>query len=212
MERSAVSSLVKQIDQKWPERNKERDIVEKDLFVFHSDLDGSQETARRLVEEMVDSAKNGKEDNRFLCISYQGMSASGEQKDKFWKFQNDGKEDLGLIRVYFNEENLNNFKKFNIKILEKPKKTRRKKNEFPGIHVLQFKKRNRSVKRMQDKLVSKGFFINEEEIGYYGSHTCYAVSRYYREVLGINTGNIAKNGNKFGPKAWERLFENAMGN
>jgi len=206
MERSAIQSFLKQLDERWPNRNKDFDLIENEFFSFHSNLGDEKEFSDKLIDEIIDFVKNGKDDKRISAVFYKGMFASGEEIDKFWKWQNGGSYNNELITIRFNKETMKNFKKFQINLLTKPKKPRRGPNQFPGTNVLQFKKRNRSVKKLQEKLVSQGFFIDEKEIGYYGSQTCYAVKRYYREVLGVYSGSSAQHGTKFGPKAWERLY------
>jgi hypothetical protein len=205
MELFAIQTFIKQLNKKWPERNKGFDKIENFCFCFHKNLDGSNSSSEDLINEIIFLVKNGKDLERISAVVYKNKIASGEKKNKFWKWENFNQENDDLIEVFFNETNISNKKKFDMLILEIPKR-KRGNAPFPGIKVLQFQKRNRSIQKMQKKLISEGFGISEREIGYYGQETCAAVKRYYREVLGIYSGDAAKDGKRFGPKAWERLF------
>ena len=206
MEKSSISYLIKQMNDKWPNRNTEWDVIEDDAFSFHPDLDGSPETIQQFLQELIDLAKNGEDGERIDSISFRQKIASGKQKNKFWVWQSIDDNSNGLATIKFNLENIKKIQKFNAKILSKPKKTKENPNEFPGPGVLQFKKRNKAVRSMQEKLNAAGFPIPEKEMGYYGEQTCEQIKRYYRTVLGVHSGKSAKYGTRIGPAAWERLF------
>jgi hypothetical protein len=204
MSDSAQEILFSRINEKWPKRNKAFDLVDSNKMVFHPDLDKKKTTTKNFLYQLVDYAKNDNEEMAISAIVYKGYRCSGEQKNRFWTWEKENFHQDELIYIYFNDEY--NTAHFNIPLFEKTKKEESDLNKFPGVNSLQYKRKNKSVKIMQNKLIELGFSINEKELGYYGKETCEAVKLYYRKVLNINSGTIVKNGKKFGPKAWERLF------
>jgi hypothetical protein len=202
----SAQTLFSQIDEKWPERNKSSDFVSLKQISFHSNLDGKKTTTKVFIDDLLHCVKNGLDNNRIVAIIYKNQRASSEQKNRFWAWESINFNNDDIIHIYFNEQNFHETEDFDITIIKKSKQKKKVSVEFPGIKSLQYKRKNKHVKKMQNKLNQKGFFISEKELGYYGKETCEAVKDYYRRVLGINSGTIIKDGKKFGPKAWERLF------
>jgi hypothetical protein len=202
---SAAEKFIYHLNQKWPDRNMSNDLVSDQEVIFDPDLDGKKTTTKVFIQELLFCVKNNLDKERILAIVYENKKASSEQKNSFWSWQESDIRD-SLIHIYFNDLNSNNASTFNFPIFEKSKKIKKKTIDFPGIKSLQYKRKNRHVKTLQNKLNEKGFFVSEKELGYYGKETCEAVKLYYRRVLGIKSDTIIKDGKKFGPKAWERLF------
>ena len=201
---AAPNIFLNKINEKWPTRNKDFDLVEINKITFHPNLDGTKTTIKVLLLELLDYVKNDKEDMAILSIFYNNKQCSGQYKNKFWVWEKENVYGDGLVYIHFND--VDKAPKFDIPLFKKPKRSKKKQIEFPGLKSLQYKRKNRHVKFMQTKLIESGFLINEKELGYYGKETCEAVKMYYRRNLGINSGTIIKDGKKFGPKAWERLF------
>jgi hypothetical protein len=203
---SAPEQFFYHLNERWPSRNKSNDFVSNQQVIFNPDLDGKKTTAKKFIQDLLSSLKNGLDGQRIYAIVYENKKASSEQKQFFWSWRQSNIYDDGLIHIYFNEEKIKDSSEFNFAMFSKPQKEKKTTIDFPGIKPLQYKRRNKSVKLMQSKLIQQGFLINEKELGYYGKETCEAVKMYYRRNLGINSGTIVKDGKKFGPKAWERLF------
>jgi len=193
------------LNDKWPDRNTSNDFISEHEVVFNPNLDGKKTTTKIFIQELLFCVKNNLDNERVLAIVYENKKASSEQKNNFWSWQKNNIDD-GLIHIYFNDLHKKNISRFNFPMFEKSTKIKKKIIDFPGIKSLQYKRKNRYVKTLQNKLNEKGFLINEKEMGYYGEETCAAVKKYYRQVLKIYSGNTARDGKKFGPKAWERLF------
>jgi hypothetical protein len=204
MSYSAQEILFSKINEKWPKRNEDFDFIGTNKIAFHPYLDKKKITTKNFLYQLVDYAKNDNQEIAISAIVYKGYKCSGEQKNKFWVWEKEDSHQDELIHIYFNSEYSTVC--FNIPLFEKTENERDSLNKFPGINSLQYKRKNKSVKIMQNKLIEFGFSISEKELGYYGKETCEAVKLYYRKVLNINSGTIVKNGKKFGPKAWERLF------
>jgi hypothetical protein len=201
-------TLVDQINKRWPNRIKNKDFFD-DVFV-HIDpcLEGEKgpyKSADIFINQMVQLAKEGLDEGRISSISYQNKMACSHPINKFWIWQ-DNENFYETICIVFNKEKIHNDKKFSIDLFKTKTKTRGSYPKYPGISSVKFKRKNKSVKVLQEKLILKGFIISEKEIGYYGLETCEAVKKFYRS-LGIYSGTIAKEGKKLGPKGWKRLFE-----
>lgn len=194
--------LLFKINKKWPNRDVSDDYVEAKRLSFSPKLDTKKTTAKVFVSQIIDYIKNNKYQPIF-SIFYNNKKCSGEEKDKFWVWQEESIHQDGLVHIYFN--NVLDVPNFDIPIFKDPEKSIKEKYPFPGIKPLQYKRKNNKVKVMQEKLIEAGFPINEKELGYYGKETCEAVSMYYRKSLGFNSGTIVKSGKVFGPKAWKRL-------
>jgi len=204
MSDSAQEILFSRINEKWPKRNGAFDFIDSNKIILHPDLDKKKTTTKNFLYQLVDYAKNDNQEMAISAIVYKGYKCSGEQKNRFWTWEKEDSHQDELIHIYFNNEY--SAVHFNIPLFKKTEKEESDLNKFPGVNSLQYKRKNKSVKVMQNKLIELGFSINEKELGYYGKETCEAVKLYYRKVLNINSGTIVKNGKKFGPKAWERLF------
>jgi hypothetical protein len=204
MSDSSTNIFLNKINEKWPDRNKNFDLVEINKLAFHPNLDGKKTTIKLLLSELLDYVKNDKKDLAISSIFYENKQCSGQNKNKFWIWETENIYADDLVHIHFNDVEI--VPEFDIPLFKKPKKIKKKQTEFPGLKSLQYKRKNRHVKLMQTKLIESGFLINEKELGYYGKATCEAVKMYYRRNLGINSGTIVKDGKKFGPKAWERLF------
>jgi hypothetical protein len=225
----SATVLREQINKRWPLRNKRRDgwiglknnhqpddqerifaldIDENLLGPMHEIKDNKQE-AQRLADELIQLARRGKDFGRIKYVAYDKKIASGTQDNNFWVWRPLRKGFEKHIHVSFNDIEENNDKPFFLKIfMEEPPE--KEKNEikipkYPGSDKLVLGKRNSYVKAMQEKLISKGFHIDQNEIGRYQSTTASAVANFYRSI-GVNSGTIAREGNKLGFKAWERLF------
>jgi hypothetical protein len=205
----AANILFSQLDEAWPKRNTEHDYVFDNTMIFDEQLDNKKTTANKLVEELISLAKNGKDLERIKSINYNSKKASSEHKDKFWTWENNFSYKPNLIAICFSEDSSNIDEPFEVNLFNKNKSEKKdKKNipDFPGIKSLQYKRRNSHVRVLQEQLNRKGFFVPEKEFGYYGKDTCWAVKNYYRRYLGMTSGTIIKNGKRFGPRGWERLF------
>jgi hypothetical protein len=202
----ASQRFLSQINDIWPKRNYEHDRISLEKASFHEELDNKKTTAKKLVFALVDLEKNGLNNERISAIVYNNKKASCEKINKFWVWEEDDSHEDALIHIYFNPKKIYDSSDFDLNIFRKPKKEK-KQNQFPGIRYLQYKRKNRHVKIMQQKLKDAGFFISDKEFGYYGKETCKAVSEYYRLFMSMNSGTIVKDGKKFGPKGWKRLFE-----
>jgi hypothetical protein len=150
-------------------------------------------------------AKEGLDEGRISSISYQNKTACGHPINKFWIWQ-DSENFYETICIVFSKEKIHDDKNFSIDLFKTKTKDIDSYPKYPGISSVKFKRKNKSVRALQEKLILKGFTISEKEIGYYGLETCEAVKKFYRS-LGIYSGTIAKEGKKLGPKGWKRLFE-----
>lgn len=202
----SIQTLLYQINDHWPKRNCQNDFIGENVIIINSDLDGRKNTAKRFVEELAYLAKDGKDDKRIKSISYNGQTASSEYKGRFWLWQKDQSKDPSLIYINLNQMEQDVDDPFVIPLFHKKEKKKENPYKFPGVSPLQYKKRNNSVRMMQNKLIDNGFFISDKELGYYGKETCVAVKQYYRKVLLMRSGTIIKDGKRFGPQGWERLF------
>ena len=200
---SASQTFVNHLNKIYPTRNKDNDIVTLDKVIFHNDLDGKSSTTKDLIHQIILLAKSGEDNGCIKSVSFDGKIASSEYKNKFWSWED--YQNSELIEIIF-DENID-IKFFNIPLFKIDKRKKKSRPDFPGIKSLQYKRKNKNVKAMQTLLNKKGFYISEDEFGYYGKETCEAVKLYYRRYLGINSGTIVKDGKRFGPRGWERLFD-----
>jgi hypothetical protein len=204
----AAQTLISQIDKRWPNRIKEKDYFENLCIYIDPLLDGkknSDSSAKELVDELVQLAKEGLDGQRIISISYKNKVASNHSINKFWIWQKESFVQESIL-IVFNDELKDKKDKFLISLFKEKTKKRGAYPKYPGVSSIKFKRKNKSVLILQKKLIEKGFTISEKEIGYYGLETCEAVKKFYRS-LGIYSGTIAKEGKKIGPKGWKRLFE-----
>jgi hypothetical protein len=204
----AAKTLIDQVNKHWPNRIKEKDSF-KDIYV-HIDpsLDGEKNSYKSIdnfINEMVQLAKEGLDDGRISSVSYRNKIACDQPINKFWVWQ-ENNNSYETICIVFNREEIDNDRRFPIQMFKTKTKTRGSYPKYPGVSSVKFKRKNRSVRIMQEKLIAMGFQIPEKELGYYGQETCEAVKKFYRS-LGIYSGTIAKEGKRLGPRGWKRLFE-----
>jgi hypothetical protein len=205
---SASKALIDQVNKRWPNRIKNKDLFS-DVFLYIDPRlegeKGSYKSAETFINQMVQLAKEGLDDGRISSVSYQNKTACSHPINKFWIWQ-DSENFYEIIYIVFNKEKIHDDKKFSIDLFKTKTKARGSYPKYPGVSSVKFKRKNKSVKVLQERLILKGFTISEKEIGYYGLETCEAVKKFYRS-LGIYSGTIAKEGKKIGPKGWKRLFE-----
>jgi hypothetical protein len=204
----AAKTLINQINYRWPKRINEKDSFDDASVSIDPLLDGrrdSFESAEIFVNEMIQMAKEGLDEDRIYSITYKNKTACNHPINRFWVWQ-ENQNPCDSILIVFNKEKINNNKKFPIELFKTKTRTRNKYPKYPGVSSIKFKRKNKSVRSMQEKLIEKGFYISEEELGYYGQETCEAIKKFYRS-LGIYSGTIAKDGKRLGPRGWKRLFE-----
>jgi hypothetical protein len=205
---SASKALIDQVNKRWPNRIKNKDLFS-DVFLYIDPRlegeKGSYKSAETFINQMVQLAKEGLDDGRIFSVSYQNKTACSHPINKFWIWQ-DSENFYEIIYIVFNKEKIHDDKKFSIDLFKTKTKARGSYPKYPGVSSVKFKRKNKSVKVLQERLILKGFTISEKEIGYYGLETCEAVKKFYRS-LGIYSGTIAKEGKKIGPKGWKKLFE-----
>jgi len=218
-----------QVNRRWPNRTKRRDgwIGNKNNHkpneegkVFAIDIDenllgpsfslkDNEAAAQQLADELIELARRGKDFGRIKYVAYNKKIASGTKDNSFWVWRPLRKGFEKHIHISFNEDGEKETKPFFLKVfMEQPPENIVQENKipkYPGSEKLILGKRNSQVKLLQEKLMEKGFSIEEKELGKYGETTARAVSGFYKSI-GVNSGTIAKEGTKFGFKAWERLF------
>jgi hypothetical protein len=217
-----------QINKRWPERYKRRDgwLGKKnnhdpniDGVVFALDIDdhllgveeseGGKKECQRLADELIELAKRGLDGGRIKYVAYNKRIASGTNIDQFWIWRPVRRGFDKHMHISFNDVAEEKAKSFPLRIFsENPlisEKIKKDIPKFPGMEKLSFGKKNIYVRKMQDKLSEKGFSVPEEELGRYGQVTSLVVAAFYKSI-GINSGTIARDGSKFGVKAWEKLF------
>jgi hypothetical protein len=204
----AARTLVDQVDKRWPDRIKEKDSFADTHVHIDPSLDGKKDSSKsinKFIDEMVQLAKEGRDEGRLSSISYKNKIASDQTINKFWVWQ-ENNDSCETIFFVFNAEKIYNKKSFPIELFKTKKRSRGEYPKYPGTSSVKFKRKNRSIRTMQERLIKKGFLIPEKELGYYGQETCESVKRFYRS-MGIYSGTIAKEGKRMGPKGWKRLFE-----
>jgi len=203
----AAQTLINQIDARWPNRQKEKDSFSGLCLHIDSSLEIKKpyRDAEVLANQLVTLAKEGLDKKRIYSVSYKNKIASCYQINKFWTWQHNDRE-YETICIVFNKDFEHDNEKFLIDFFKTKEKVKESYPKYPGVSSLKFKRKNRSVRALQDRLLSKGFYISEKELGYYGIETCEAVSKFYRS-LGFYSGTIAKEGKRLGPRGWKRLFE-----
>jgi hypothetical protein len=203
----SAQTLINQINKRWPNRIKNGDSFSDSCLHIDPSLEIKKtcKDAEILADQLATFAKQGLDKNRILSVSYKNKTANCYQINKFWVWQNSNTE-YKTICIVFNKDFEHDNEKFLIDFFKTKEKVKENYPKYPGVSSLKFKRKNKSVRALQDRLLSKGFYISEKELGYYGIETCEAVSKFYRS-LGFYSGTIAKEGKRLGPRGWKRLFE-----
>lgn len=161
-------------------------------------------TAKEFADQLIKYAREGKDGGRLKYVVYEDKIASGTYANTYWTWRGSGYGHQHHIHVSFTDKAENDGSKFNLPIFneDKPKPVKPVgKPAFPGINFVKFGCRNEYVKAMQAQLIAKGFDIEFGASGNYFQETRRAVKDFYRSL------GWTSDGNKMGPKAWDRLFD-----
>jgi hypothetical protein len=98
------------INERWPKRDMSQDHFGENHIFFSTKLDLKKTTAKIFVDQLLDYVKNDKDDQEIVAIFYNNKKSSGEQKDRFWIWQEDDIHQDDLIHIYFkNSSSVPNF-------------------------------------------------------------------------------------------------------
>ena len=221
--------LLNQINKRWPTRYKRRDgwigsknnhcpdetgmvyalDIDENLLGIDQPYSESLDECSKLADQLIELARRGKDGGRIKYVAYKKRIASGTRADEFWIWRPLRRGFEKHIHISFNECDKQKEKHFPLEVFTEPSfslpKIKKNVPKFPGSEKLCLGKKNIGIRKMQEQLCEKGFCVSEDELGRYGESTALAVSAFYRSI-GINSGIIARDGSRFGAKAWERLF------
>lgn len=172
-------------------------------------------TAEEFANELIQYAREGKDNGRLKYVVYENRIASGTYKNKYWVWRDGNWGHTQHIHVSFTEKAQRDGSKFDLPIFrDEPEFDTSvgdliaEANEpvsgmpYPGVAFVQYGKRNDYVKAMQAQLIARGFEVDHGASGNYFQRTRDAVKEFYKSI------GLTSDGNKMGPKAWNRLFGN----
>lgn len=172
-------------------------------------------TAKEFADQLIQYAREGKDNGRLKYVVYENAIASGTYADKYWTWRKGNWGHTQHIHVSFTDKAEKDGSKFDLPIFRDEPKFETSVGDliaeadepvsgmpFPGTAFVQWGKRNDYVKAMQAQLIARGFDIEHEASGNYFHKTRDAVKAFYNSI------GLTSNGMKMGPKAWNRLFDN----
>lgn len=172
-------------------------------------------TAEEFANQLIQYAREGKDNGRLKYVVYENRIASGTYRDKYWVWRKGNWGHTQHIHVSFTDKAERDGSKFDLPIFrDEPEFDTSvgdliaEANEpvsgmpYPGLVFLEYGSRNDYVKAMQAQLIARGFDIEHGASGNYFQKTRDAVRAFYRSI------GLTSDGNKIGPKAWNRLFDN----
>lgn len=162
---------------------------------------GGQKIAMQFAEQLATYCREGKDGGRIAHIVYEDQVASATANN--WHFRGSGYSHFQHIHISFTNKADNDGSLFKLPIFNevKPKPpVPIKIPTYPGRSTLSYKKRNEDVKKMQKRLIAKGFVIPAGPTGYYGDQTVAAVKKFYSSI------EKKKNGMMLDPNVWNALW------
>ena len=230
-------TLRDQINEKWPKRDKRSDgwigdrahqarksdhNPDKDGWVHAIDIDENfgpgwkkGTTAKEFADQLIQYAREGKDNGRLKYVVYENRIASGTYRDKYWVWRKGNWGHTQHIHVSFTDKAERDGSKFDLPIFRDEPEFETSVGDlvaeaqepvtgmpYPGVAFVQWGKRNDYVKAMQAQLIARGFDIEFGASGNYFHETRDAVKEFYKSI------GLTSNGRKMGPKAWNRLFGN----
>lgn len=172
-------------------------------------------TAKEFADQLIQYAREGKDNGRLKYVVYENSIASGTYSDKYWTWRKGNWGHTQHIHVSFTDKAERDGSKFDLPIFRDEPEFETSVGDliaeaeepvsgmpFPGVAFVQWGKRNDYVKAMQAQLIARGFDIEFGASGNYFHETRDAVKAFYRSI------GLTSNGTKMGPKAWNRLFDN----
>jgi hypothetical protein len=172
-------------------------------------------TAKEFADQLIQYAREGKDNGRLKYVVYENSIASGTYSDKYWVWRKGNWGHTQHIHVSFTDKAEKDGSKFDLPIFRDEPEFETSVGDliaeaeepvsgmpYPGIAFIQWGKRNDYVKAMQAQLIARGFDIEHDASGNYFHKTRDAVKAFYNSI------GLTSNGMKMGPKAWDRLFGN----
>ena len=231
-------TLRDQLNQRFPKRDKRSDgwvgdsahqagksdhNPDKNGWVHAIDIDenmGSGEgrkgaTAKEFADQLIKYAREGKDNGRLKYVVYENQIASGTHADKYWVWRKGNWGHTQHIHVSFTDKAQNDGSKFDLPIFKPEPKFETSVGDliagakkpvsgmpYPGVNFIKYGERNNYIKAMQAQLIARGFEVDHGASGNYFQKTRDAVKAFYKSI------GLTSNGEKMGPKAWDRLFGN----
>jgi len=228
---AGAKTLIKQIDEIWPNRKKNLDgwLGNEDCQTKSSDHnpdfrglvhaididhnfgnkeDRRGESAQNFANELISYVRRGVPGSeRLKYVVYKNNIASGTYRDRYWTWRKGSFGHTQHIHIAFSNIGEIDGRRFSLPILGSNYGTSLMNDvenvipKFPGKDKLVFGTANESIRRMQNQLISKNYILSNGASSFYDESTKNAIKKLYHK-MGKNG-----DGKTVGPAAWNFLFK-----